>query len=58
MMSIHLGSIVIERGKRSITLQPMNDNIYYGALRAFGVRESVAAAATRGLITVKIGANK
>ncbi len=53
-MAIAHGHIVIERpGRRSIPIQPMNDSIYFAALRTFGVRESVAIATMKGLITIK-----
>jgi hypothetical protein len=48
-------ALVVERPGRSVVLQPMNEQTYYTALRAFGLRESVAIAATRGLITIRIG---
>lgn len=55
MMSITLGSIVVMRhNQRSIPIQPMNDSIYYAALLRFGIRESVAAAATKGIITISV----
>jgi len=54
-MHVVNGNIVIERpGRRSIALQPMNESIYFAALRTLGIRESVAAAATRGLITINV----
>lgn len=53
-MATAFGHIVIERpGRRSVPIQPINERIYFEALRAFGVRESVALAAMRGLITIK-----
>ncbi len=57
MMSIALGAIVVTRAGRTIPIQRWTDNEYYAALRAFGARESVAAAAAAGLITVKTGSN-
>ncbi len=56
-MAIAFGHIVIERpGRRSIPIQPMNERIYFEALRAFGVRESVVLATMKGLITIKVAA--
>ncbi len=54
MMTMHLGSIVVVRHGRTIPIQRWTDDHYYHALRAFGARESVAAAAARGLITFPI----
>lgn len=57
MMSITLGNVVVTRHGRIVPIQTWTDNDYYHALRAFGARESVAAAAAAGLITVKTGAS-
>ena len=56
-MSIALGAIVVIRHGRTTSIQRWTDEAYYHALRAFGARESVAAAAAAGLITVRIGAS-
>jgi len=54
VISIVNGYIVVQRpGGRIIPIQPVGEMDYYQALRAFGVRESVAAALTKGLITTK-----
>jgi len=57
MMTIHLGHIVVQRHGRVIPIQRWTDNEYYAALRAFGAREAVAAAAAKGIITVTLKAS-
>lgn len=53
MIAVQDNTIVVLRPGRTIPIQPLNDSMRYQALRAFGVTESVAAALTRGLITIK-----
>ena len=56
MIAVVDGYIVVQRpGRRTIPIQPMNEMSYYAALLAFGIKDSVAAAAAKGLITVRIG---
>lgn len=59
-MTVQLGHIVVTRHGRTIPIQRWTDNDYYQALKAFGAREAVAAAAAKGLITINlnVGASK
>lgn len=56
-MSISCNQLVIQRHGRTVALQAYTDAHYYAALRAFGAREARAAAAAKGLITIKIKTN-
>lgn len=53
-MTIQLGHIVVTRHGRTIPIQRYTDNHYYAALKAFGAREAIAAAAAAKLITVNV----
>jgi hypothetical protein len=48
------GALVATRPGRTVRLQEISAQDRYRALRAFGVRESVAAAVVAGLITVTV----
>jgi hypothetical protein len=56
-MSTVNGAIVVTRHGRTTPLQRWTDHDFYAALVVFGARESVAAAAAKGLITVKTRAH-
>ncbi len=56
-MSIIAGAIVVTRHGRTTPLQRWSDHDFYAALLAFGVLPSAAAAAAKGLITVKTRAS-
>lgn len=56
MIAIRDGRMTVTRMGRTTQIQRLNDDSYYQALRAFGARESTAAAAAAGLITMKTGA--
>jgi hypothetical protein len=56
VISILDGRMTITRCGRVIFIQLITDESYYLALKAFGARESTAAAAAAGLITMKTGA--
>jgi hypothetical protein len=55
VIAIRDGALTVTRHGRTVQLQAITDESYFHALRAFGARESVAAAASKGLITVKVG---
>lgn len=56
MIAIRDGALSVTRYGRTVEIQRLTDESYYHALRAFGARESTAAAAAAGLITMKVGA--
>ncbi len=53
MLTIQDDTLLALRCDRSIRIARINDNDKYRALLAFQVKPNVAAALTRGLITIK-----
>lgn len=55
MISHSDGWIWVTKAGRRVQIQRITDESFYHALVVYGARESVAAAAAKGLITVKVG---
>lgn len=53
-MTTSNGYLIVTRHGRAIPIQRLNDATYFAALRAFGVSEAQAQAATVKLITLKV----
>lgn len=53
-MTMQQGALCAERAGRTVVVQQVSEVDRYRALRVFGVRPAVAAAAAAGLITVKV----